>query len=166
MPQLAPAPWQCRCGMKSLYRTTVHMGLFMLLLGRGYGALLSHQSPHFRCARAHGIWPIAHSLPHHRPRAGHVHKPPFLSSAGDGTLSVITASAGCHGSKSCTICLWPSFEATWRVLPCRQIVDVLTGADGVHSCCPRPTFAMRSDLGQSYLVFAILRHGSPNGRLS
>ena len=43
---------------------------FMLLLGWDFGAYLSE---HFRCARAHGIWPIAHSLPHHR-RAGHIHK--------------------------------------------------------------------------------------------
>jgi len=47
-----------------------HMGQFMLLLGRGYGAYLS---PHFRCARAHRKWPIGHSLPHHG-RAGHMHK--------------------------------------------------------------------------------------------
>ena len=48
------------------------MGQFMLLLSRGFGAYLS---PHFRCARAHGIqlWPIAHSHPHHG-RAGHIHK--------------------------------------------------------------------------------------------
>jgi len=65
------------------------------------------------------------SQPSTPPRAGHIHKPPFLSSAGDGTLSVITASAGCHGSKSCTICPLRRL-GEWRVLPCRQVVDVLT----------------------------------------